>query len=112
MNQFNIDTAAQITGVSNNTHRYLQIAFAAEDLCVEVLGRSWVLSILRNIATKEAVRFNELKKLMPGISSNALANRLLELEREGLISKRIYPEIPLRVEYRFNCKGKGTKSNT
>jgi|SRR5919202_923585 DNA-binding HxlR family transcriptional regulator len=58
---------------------------------------------------KEAVRFNELKKLMPGISSNALANRLLELEREGLISKRIYPEIPLRVEYRLTARAKELK---
>lgn len=44
------------------------------------------------------VRFNELKRLIPGISSNVLANRLLALEREGLISKKIYQEIPIRVE--------------
>ena len=54
----------------------------------EVLGRRWALLILRNLHTKEAVRFNELKKLMPGISSTVLAARLLEMEREGLISKK------------------------
>ena len=41
---------------------------------------------------------------MPGISSTVLADRLLELEREGLISKRIYPEIPPKVEYSLTVR--------
>jgi DNA-binding HxlR family transcriptional regulator len=72
----------------------------------EVLGRRWALLILRNLHTKEAVRFNELKKLMPGISSTVLAARLLEMEREGLISKKIYPEIPPKVEYRLTVRAR------
>ena len=72
----------------------------------EVLGRRWALLILRNLDTKEAVRFNELKRLMPGISSTVLANRLLEMEREGLISKKIYPEIPPKVEYRLTARAR------
>jgi DNA-binding HxlR family transcriptional regulator len=72
----------------------------------EVLGRRWALLILRNLTTKEAVRFNELKKLMPGISSTVLATRLLEMEREGLISKKIYPEIPPKVEYRLTARAR------
>jgi DNA-binding HxlR family transcriptional regulator len=70
----------------------------------EVLGRKWALLILKNLNTKEAIRFNELKRIMPGISSTVLADRLLELEREGLISKRIYPEIPPKVEYRLTVR--------
>ena len=72
----------------------------------EVLGRRWALLILRNLHTKEAVRFNELKRLLPGISSTVLATRLLEMEREGLISKKIYPEIPPRVEYRLTARAR------
>jgi DNA-binding HxlR family transcriptional regulator len=72
----------------------------------EILGRRWALLILRNLHTKEAVRFNELKKLMPGISSTVLAARLLEMEREGLISKKIYPEIPPKVEYRLTVRAR------
>jgi DNA-binding HxlR family transcriptional regulator len=59
------------------------------------------LFILKNLSTKEVIRFNELKRLLSGISSTVLADRLLELEREGLISKRIYPEIPPKIEYRL-----------
>jgi DNA-binding HxlR family transcriptional regulator len=59
-----------------------------------------------NLNTKEAIRFNELKRLMPGISSTILADRLIELEREDLISKKIYPEIPPRVEYSLTAQAK------
>ena len=72
----------------------------------EVLGRRWSLLILKNFCTNEVIRFNEFKKLLLGISSAVLADRLLELEREGLVSKKIYPEIPPKVEYRLTPRAK------
>src|SRR5215467_238366 len=72
----------------------------------EVLGRRWSLLILKNLCSKEVIRFNEFKKLLPGISSTVLAERLLELEREGLVSKKIYPEVPPKVEYRLTVRAK------
>ena len=65
----------------------------------ELLGRRWSLHILKNLKTKEVIRFNELKRSLLGISSTVLSERLLELEREGLVTKKIYPEVPPRVEY-------------
>jgi DNA-binding HxlR family transcriptional regulator len=55
--------------------------------------------ILKNMSTKEAIRFNDLKRALPGISSTVLSERLKDLEKKGLISKKVYPEIPIRVEY-------------
>ena len=72
----------------------------------EVLGRRWALLILKNLHTREATRFNELKRILYGISSTVLATRLLEMEREGLISKKIYPEIPPKVEYRLTARAR------
>jgi DNA-binding HxlR family transcriptional regulator len=72
----------------------------------EVLGRRWSLHILKNLSVKGTVRFNELKRLIPEISSTVLSQRLLELEREGLISKKIYSEIPVRVEYSLTPRTK------
>ena len=72
----------------------------------EVLGRRWSLLILKNLCNKEAIRFNELKRSLSGISSTVLSERLLELESEGLISKKIYPEIPPKVEYRMTPQAK------
>ena len=72
----------------------------------EVLGRRWSLHILKNLSTNGIIRFNELKRLIPEISSTVLSQRLLELEREGLISKKIYSEIPVRVEYSLTPRTK------
>jgi DNA-binding HxlR family transcriptional regulator len=72
----------------------------------EVLGKRWSLNILRNLSAKDTIRFNELKRLLHGISSTVLSERLRELELEGLIYKRIYPEVPLRVEYRLTIRAK------
>ena len=76
-----------------------------EDMC-KVLGRRWTVLILSNLHTKDTVRFNELKRLLTGISSAVLSNRLLEMDREGLISKKIYPEIPPKVEYRLTQRAR------
>jgi DNA-binding HxlR family transcriptional regulator len=72
----------------------------------EVLGRRWSLHILKNLSTKEVIRFNELKRSLSGISSTVLSGRLLELEREGLVTKKIYPEVPPRVEYTITPQAK------
>ena len=58
------------------------------------------------MSTNGIIRFNELKRLIPEISSTVLSQRLLELEREGLISKKIYSEIPVRVEYSLTPRTK------
>ena len=72
----------------------------------EVLGRRWSLLIIKNLSTKDTIRFNELKRALNGISSTVLSERLLELEREGLVSKKIYPEVPPRVEYSLTTQAK------
>ncbi len=72
----------------------------------ELLGRRWSLHILKNLSTKEVIRFNELKRSLSGISSTVLSERLLELEREGLVTKKIYPEVPPRVEYSMTPQAK------
>jgi DNA-binding HxlR family transcriptional regulator len=71
-----------------------------------LLGKRWSLLILKNLNAKESIRFNEMKRLISGISSTVLADRLLELEREGLVTKKIYPEIPPRVEYSLTSHAK------
>jgi DNA-binding HxlR family transcriptional regulator len=72
----------------------------------KLLGKRWSLLILKNLNSKESIRFNELKRRISGISSTVLADRLLELEREGLVTKKIYPEIPPRVEYSLTSRAK------
>jgi DNA-binding HxlR family transcriptional regulator len=72
----------------------------------KVLGKAWSLLILKNLSTKKSIRFNELKKMLPEISNTVLADRLRELESENLIVKKIYAQVPLRVEYNLTKDAK------
>jgi len=71
-----------------------------------VLGKTWALVILKNLSTKEPIRFNDLRRVLPGLSNTVLSDRLKELEKATLISKKVYAEIPLRVEYRLTRQAK------
>jgi DNA-binding HxlR family transcriptional regulator len=66
----------------------------------EVIGRKWALLILKSLRKKKIMRFSELKRVLEGISSNVLTDRLLQLESEGLIAKKVYKNTaPSKVEY-------------
>lgn len=64
-----------------------------------ILGKTWALLILKKLSEKDVTRFNEIKKAIPRMSNTVLSERLRDLETEGLIVKKIYAEIPVRVEY-------------
>ena len=64
-----------------------------------ILGKTWALLILKKLTQNEATRFNEIKKAIPQISNTVLSDRLRDLEEQGLITKKIYAQVPLRVEY-------------
>jgi DNA-binding HxlR family transcriptional regulator len=54
----------------------------------DVLSRRWSLLVLKNLSTKNVIRFNELKRSLKEISSTVLSDRLSELEQKGLITKK------------------------
>ena len=55
--------------------------------------------------TTNPVRYKQFRKLMKGISSKTLARRLKELEKDGILERQAYNEIPPRVEYKMTKKG-------
>jgi DNA-binding HxlR family transcriptional regulator len=55
--------------------------------------------------TTNPVRYKQFRELMKGISSKTLARRLKELEKDGILERQAYNEIPPRVEYKMNKKG-------
>lgn len=64
------------------------------------LGSRWALLTLFALRDRGTMRFSELVREVPGgISERMLASVLRELERMGLVERRVYPEVPPRVEY-------------
>jgi DNA-binding HxlR family transcriptional regulator len=61
------------------------------------------------LGLQEPARFNELKRRIQGISATSLAERLNEMEKQGVVSRKVYPESPPRVEYALTAKGQELK---
>jgi DNA-binding HxlR family transcriptional regulator len=70
------------------------------------LLRTWTLPIIHALSLQEPARFNELKRRIEKISATSLAERLFELERQGIVMRKVYPETPPRVEYSLTERGK------
>ncbi len=70
-----------------------------------VVKDHWSLEILRDLLEKEPRRFNELKRSLAPISAKVLAERLSELQKAGLVRKKVYAEVPVKVEYSLTEKG-------
>ena len=69
------------------------------------LIKVWTLPVIHGLGLKEPARFNELKRRIEGISATSLTERLSELEREGIVQRKVLPDTPPRVEYSLTKKG-------
>ena len=76
------------------------------ETAINIVGGKWKLLII-SLLRMRIHRFGELKKKMPRINERTLARQLRDLERDGIVSRKIYPEIPPRVEYALTENGKG-----
>ncbi len=72
---------------------------------LELIGGKWKGVILYHLLN-QTIRFNALKKRMPGITQRMLTKQLRELEADNLIQRKVYPEVPPKVEYSLTQKGK------
>ncbi len=73
---------------------------------IDIIGGKWKIMILCVIDNSEVVRYGELNRSIHGITNTMLANSLKELESDGLVQRRQYDEMPVRVEYNLTDKAK------
>jgi DNA-binding HxlR family transcriptional regulator len=80
---------------------------AVRELLTKV-GDKWSILLILSLAQLpgERARFSELERAIPGISQRMLTLTLRTLERDGLLTRELFPEVPLRVEYELTALGR------
>jgi DNA-binding HxlR family transcriptional regulator len=77
------------------------------ELSLDIIGGKWKMPILWRLKER-SWRYGELKKNIGKITHKMLAEQLKELEQDGLISRKVYPEVPPKVEYSLTERGLST----
>src|SRR5882672_11937232 len=82
------------------------IASAGVQSALKVLEGRWKLTILFELFGERTLRFSELERAIPGVTQKMLIQQLRSLERDGIVARRIYPQVPPKVEYRLTDWGR------
>jgi DNA-binding HxlR family transcriptional regulator len=77
----------------------------AMDVTMDYVGGKWKTVVLWYLKNGKK-RFGELNRLIPQITEKMLSIQLKQLEKSGLVFRKVYPEVPLRVEYGLTTLGK------
>ena len=73
---------------------------------IDIVGGKWKIMILCVIDRDETVRYGELRRTIYGITNTMLAQSLKDMENDGLVIRKQYDEMPVRVEYSLSEKAK------
>lgn len=85
--------------------KFANIAVCPVRNVIARFGNKWALLIMLILKEEGCLRFNQLRKLIPDISSKVLSGTLQVLEADGLVRRTLYPEVPPRVEYELTEMG-------
>lgn len=75
----------------------------------ELLGKRWTGLIIRTLLSGQK-RFTDISQSIPNMSARMLTERFKELEEKGIVTRNVYPETPVRIEYELTQKGKELQS--
>lgn len=78
------------------------------EMTLQLIGDKWKVLILRDLLTGTK-RFNELMRSVNGITQKVLTSHLRAMERDGLLTRKVYPEVPPKVEYTLTETGLSLK---
>lgn len=75
------------------------------ELSLQVIGGKWKPIILYHLGRGGVLRFGELRRTMPNITQKMLTRQLRELEADGMVHRKVYAQVPPRVEYSLSPLG-------
>src|SRR6185369_11682852 len=79
-----------------------QMAATGVETALRMLEGRWKMVIIFHLFDRGTLRFSELERAIPGVSQKVLINQLRELETDGIVERKIYPQVPPKVEYRLS----------
>ncbi len=79
------------------------------DNTFKIIGKKFTIHIIRNMAMMGQSRFNQLLDNIEDANPKTLSARLKEMEKANLISRKVYDESPIRIEYKLTKKGEDLK---
>lgn len=79
------------------------------ETCAQLIGSKWRLLIMRDLLMNEPLRFKQLQRSVGNISQKVLTSNLRDMEDAGLVARRVYPEVPPRVEYSLTETGQSLR---
>jgi len=82
------------------------MAASGVESAFRILEGRWKMVIIFHLFARGILRFSELEKAIPGVSQKMLIQQLRELERDGVVSRTVYPQVPPKVEYGLTEWGK------
>ena len=81
------------------------MAATGVETAFRMLEGRWKMVIIFQLFDREVLRFSELQRAIPGISEKMLIQQLRELERDGIVARTVYPQVPPKVEYQLTQWG-------
>ena len=82
-----------------------QLPLCPVETTLKLIGDKWKVLILRDLM-EGTKRFGQLRKSVGSVSTKVLTEQLRQMERDGLVSRKVYAEVPLRVEYSLTELGR------
>ena len=82
-----------------------EMAASGMETAFRMLEGRWKMIIIFHLFDRSVLRFSELQRAIPGVSQKMLIQQLRELERDGIVERSVYPQVPPKVEYRLTVWG-------
>jgi DNA-binding HxlR family transcriptional regulator len=80
------------------------------EAAISLIDGKWKCVILFQLLSGGTLRFNEIRRRVPGVTQRMLTNQLRELEADGLILRHVYAVVPPKVEYRLSPLGRSMET--
>jgi DNA-binding HxlR family transcriptional regulator len=81
------------------------MAASGVEAAFRMLEGRWKMVIIFHLFDREVLRFSQLERAIPGVSQKMLIQQLRDLERDGIVQRIVYPQVPPKVEYRLSAWG-------